>query len=37
MGKGRQTAKNEIEKLDLKNMTCREAAFHLARMYQEIM
>ena len=33
VGKGKQVAKNELEKLDLKNMTCREAVYKAARMY----
>jgi len=32
-GKGKQVAKNELEKLDLKNMTCREAVYKAAKMY----
>jgi 20S proteasome subunit alpha 7 len=32
-GKERQMARNEIEKLSLKDLTCRDAAFQLARMY----
>jgi 20S proteasome subunit alpha 7 len=31
-GKGKQVAKNELEKLDLKNMTCREAVYKAAKM-----
>ena len=31
-GKGRQIARNEIEKLNPKNLTCKEAAFNLAKM-----
>lgn len=33
VGKGKQVAKNELEKLDLKNMTCREAVYKAAKMY----
>ena len=33
IGKGRHAAKTEIEKLNLKTMTCREAVFQVARMY----
>jgi 20S proteasome subunit alpha 7 len=32
IGKGRQVAKTEIEKLNLEEMTCREAVKHAARM-----
>ena len=32
-GKGKQVAKNELEKLDLKNMTCREAVYKAAKMF----
>lgn len=32
-GKGRQIARNEIEKLGPKNMACKEAAFHFVKMY----
>lgn len=32
IGKGRQMAKTEIEKLDLKNMTARQAVKEVARM-----
>lgn len=32
-GKGRQLARNEIEKLNPKSTTCREAVFHMAKMY----
>lgn len=31
-GKGKQVAKTEIEKLDLKNMTARQAVKEVARM-----
>ena len=31
-GKGRQIARNEIEKLVPKNITCKEAAFNMAKM-----
>lgn len=33
IGKGRQAAKTEIEKLKLTELTCREAVFEIARMY----
>jgi 20S proteasome subunit alpha 7 len=32
LGKGRMGAKTEIEKLDLKNITCREALKHIAKI-----
>lgn len=32
LGKGRQTANTEIEKLDLKKLTCKEALYHCARI-----
>ena len=32
-GKGRQIARNEIEKLNPKTLPCQEAAFHMAKMY----
>jgi 20S proteasome subunit alpha 7 len=35
-GKGKQVAKNELEKLDLKNMTCREAVYKAAKMYLDV-
>ena len=31
-GKGKQVAKNELEKLNLKDMTCRQAVYEAARM-----
>jgi 20S proteasome subunit alpha 7 len=31
-GKGRQTARNEIEKLEAKKIPCKDAAFSLAKM-----
>jgi 20S proteasome subunit alpha 7 len=33
LGKARQAAKTELEKLNLKEMTCREVVNHAARMY----
>lgn len=33
VGKYRQAAKTEIEKLDLNNLTCREALQHVAKMF----
>lgn len=35
-GKGRQLANTEIEKLDLKNMTCQEALFHCAKILHKV-
>jgi 20S proteasome subunit alpha 7 len=35
-GKGKQVAKNEFEKLDLKNMTAREAVYKAAKMYKTL-
>jgi 20S proteasome subunit alpha 7 len=32
LGKAKQTAKTEIEKLNLKELTCKEAVHHAARM-----
>jgi 20S proteasome subunit alpha 7 len=32
VGKGRQAAKNEIEKLKLAEMTCREAVMEAVKM-----
>jgi len=31
-GKGKQTAKSELDKRDFKNMTCKEALFYVAKM-----
>ncbi|KAG0228702.1 hypothetical protein BGW42_002027 [Actinomortierella wolfii] len=36
VGKGRQVAKTEIEKLNLAEMTCREAVKHAARIIHEV-
>jgi len=36
VGKGRQLANTEIEKLDLDNLTCREALFHVARILNKV-
>jgi 20S proteasome subunit alpha 7 len=33
IGKGRQAAKTELEKLKLSEMTCRQAVVEIARMY----
>jgi len=33
MGKGRQQAKSELEKLKLAEMSCRDAVYEVARMY----
>jgi 20S proteasome subunit alpha 7 len=33
IGKGKQAAKTEIEKLKLNELTCRQALFEVARMY----
>ena len=33
-GKGRQIARNEIEKMVPQSMTCKEAAFNVAKMYR---
>lgn len=33
VGKGRQAAKTELEKLKLREFTCREAVNDVARMY----
>lgn len=35
-GKGRQLANTEIEKLDLKTLTCEDALFHIAKIMQKI-
>jgi 20S proteasome subunit alpha 7 len=32
VGKGRQAAKNEIEKLKLQEMTCRQAVFEVVKL-----
>ncbi len=32
-GKGRQIARNEIDKLNARTLPCSEAAFHMAKMY----
>ena len=33
IGKGKQVAKNELEKINFKTMTCRQAVIEAARMY----
>lgn len=35
-GKGRQLANTEIEKLDLKTLTCEQALFHVAKVFTKI-
>lgn len=35
-GKGRQLANTEIEKLDLKTLTCEQALFHIAKVMQKV-
>jgi len=36
IGKGKQLANTEIEKLDLKNLTCKDALFHLAKIMHKV-
>lgn len=36
LGKGRQLANTEIEKLDLKTLTCKEALFHCAKILHKV-
>lgn len=36
LGKGRQLANTEIEKLDLKTLTCKEALFHCAKILNKV-
>ncbi|CAD7923857.1 unnamed protein product [Amoebophrya sp. A120] len=36
MGKGRQLANTEIEKLDLKTLTVKESLFHIARIFHKV-
>ena len=33
-GKGRQTAKAQFEKIDFSKLTCKEALFYVAKMYE---
>merc|ERR1711920_286016 len=35
-GKGRQLANTEIEKLDLKQLTCEQALFHIAKIMSKV-
>merc|ERR1712224_731872 len=35
-GKGRQLANTEIEKLDLKTLTCEQALFHVAKIFKRV-
>lgn len=35
-GKGRQLANTEIEKLDLRTLTCEQALFHIAKILQKV-
>lgn len=35
-GKGRQLANTEIEKLDLKTLTCEQSLYHIARIFSQI-
>ena len=32
-GKGKQIAKAQLDKIDFRSMTCREALVHVAKMY----
>jgi len=36
LGKGKQLANTEIEKLDLKSMTCKQALFYVAKIMQKV-
>jgi len=36
IGKGKQAAKTEIEKLKLKEMTCRDAVMHIAKILHAV-
>eukprot|EP00744_Colponema_vietnamica_P001093 GILI01001848.1.p1 GENE.GILI01001848.1~~GILI01001848.1.p1 ORF type:complete len:274 (+),score=82.46 GILI01001848.1:71-823(+) len=36
IGKAKSSAKTEIERLDLSNLTCREAAFHVAKILHTV-
>lgn len=36
VGKGRQLGNTEIEKLDLKTLTCKDSLFHIARFFQKV-
>jgi len=36
LGKGKQLANTEIEKLDLQNLTCKDALFHIAKIMHKV-
>ena len=36
IGKGKQTAKAEFEKRNFKEMSCRDALFHVAKLWEKI-